>query len=88
MKTDQKSVFLERDGHLLPRLVIKILYIIFMGFPKYWDSPENSKMLGFDFIEKCLLTMKTCRKYVFHPHGAHIFARLDIMILHTIFLRF
>jgi predicted RNA-binding protein associated with RNAse of E/G family len=32
--------------------------------------------------------MKTARKYVFHPRGAHILSQLNVLVLYTFFLGF
>jgi hypothetical protein len=38
-------------------------------------------MLGFDFIEKCLFTVKKGQKSVFHPIESHIMSQLDILMM-------
>jgi hypothetical protein len=52
IKTSWKSVFLRCERHFLPRLDVKVLYMIFLGFEKYRDSAQNSKELVFDFTKK------------------------------------
>jgi hypothetical protein len=69
-KTGWKSVFLHRETHFLPQLDVKVLYMIFMGFKKYWDSAQNSKELAFDFTKKMFVHHENMPK--FHPHEAHI----------------
>jgi hypothetical protein len=52
MKNSWKYIFLGGEAHLLPRLYVKVLYIIFRHFEKYQDSPQTPKVLVFDFTEK------------------------------------
>jgi hypothetical protein len=58
---------------------------MFRGFEKYRASGQNSKGLAFGFTEKCLFMVKTSRKYVLHPHEAHILSLLDVSVLYINF---
>jgi hypothetical protein len=44
-------------------------------------SGQNSKWLAFGFTEKCLFTVKTCQKSVFHPRD-HIVSQIDVSMLY------
>jgi hypothetical protein len=88
IKIGRKSVFHPREAPILTRLDITVLYIVVWGFWKILSFGQKPKEVSFWFYKKCMFATKTGRKSVFHLHEAHIFARLDIMVLYTIFLRF
>jgi hypothetical protein len=52
IKTDRNSIFLDRKTHILNRLYIMVLYIIFYRFKKNQISSQNAKVLVVDFTEK------------------------------------
>jgi hypothetical protein len=85
VKTSWKFVFHPHEAYNLSRLDASMLYINFWGFEKYWASAQNPKRVSLQFYWKCMFTMKTGWKSVFHPRGAHIIARLDIMLLYINF---
>jgi hypothetical protein len=85
VKTSEKSIFHQCETHIISPLDVSVLYINFRGLEA---SAQNSKVLAFDFFEKCLFTMKIGQKSIFHHRETHILARLDIMVLFTIFLGF
>jgi hypothetical protein len=58
---------------------------MFRGFEKYQDLPQNLKGLAFDFIEKRLFMAKTGWKSILHTLEAHIWDRLDVMVLYINF---
>jgi hypothetical protein len=67
VKMGQKSVFHPHDAHILDRLNITVLYIIFLGFQKYLISAQIPKGLA-----KRLLTAKMDKKFVFHLREVYI----------------
>jgi hypothetical protein len=69
VKTSQKSVFHPRQAHILSRLDVSVLYIIFWeeGFQKYQVSAQNPKALAFGFTEKCLFMAKQTKNLYFIP---------------------
>jgi hypothetical protein len=87
VKTSQKSVFHPCQAHILSRLDVLVLYIFFWeeGFQKYQVSAQNPKALAFGFTEKCMSTVKTSRKSVFHSREAHILSWIDVSVLYINF---
>jgi hypothetical protein len=53
-KTSQKFIFHPCETHILARLDILMLYIIFRGFKKYQVSCQKLNGLGLGFTEKYL----------------------------------
>jgi hypothetical protein len=72
MKMGRKYLFHPREAHIISRLDILMLYIIFGGFEKYRVSPQNPKELIFAFTKKHVFTPKPSRISVFHPRDTHI----------------
>jgi hypothetical protein len=88
MKNGQKSIFHPCEAHIIARLDITMMYTSVLMFWKYQISVQNRKGLAFGFNEKCLFTVKTGRKSIFHPREAHILSRLDILVLYINFYGF
>jgi hypothetical protein len=85
----KKSVFYPYETHILAKLDIMVLYIIWgRGVEKYKVSAENSNGLAFGFTNKHLFIVKMHRKYIFHPSESYILAQLHITVSYTIFLSF
>jgi hypothetical protein len=82
LKTYQKSIFYLYDAHILARLDVTVFYTIFLGFEKYRASAQKLKGLAFCFTIKCLFTVKTGQKYVFHLHKVYILHQLDASVLY------
>jgi hypothetical protein len=87
-KTDQNSVFIGHDAHILDRLYIMVLYLKFYSFRKFQILAQNSTVLAFGFTEKCQFVIKIDRNYVFISCEAHIPDRLYIMVRHLKFYGF
>jgi hypothetical protein len=81
-KKGWKSIFHSREDCIMSRLDISIWY---PGLKKYRVSPQNTKGVRLSFYEKCMFVMKISPKFVFYTREAYILARLDIMLLYTIF---
>jgi hypothetical protein len=58
VKMGQKSIFHPRETHILARLDINVLYIIFLGVEKYRVWTQKPKGLTIRFTEKYLFMMK------------------------------
>jgi hypothetical protein len=86
MKTSQKFKFYFREAHIFSQSDITMLYTNFFEILKNIEF-RFKKQRGYPSIlpKKYLFTMKTCRKFVFHPRTDHILALLDITMLYTIF---
>jgi hypothetical protein len=76
-KMDRQSVFPPRVAHILSWLYILVLYTNFRGLEKYRFSAQNAKGFGFGFTNKCLFTVKTDQKSIFHLCETHILSQID-----------
>jgi hypothetical protein len=58
-ETERNSVFLGCEAHILVRLYLMVMYIIFMDFFKNQILAQNAKVLSFSFMEKRQFLVKT-----------------------------
>jgi hypothetical protein len=80
-----KIIFYPREGHIIARLDIMVLYTnFFWGFKKYWVSAQTTKGFAFGFTEKCLFTAKNEPKiYISAPWGPDSFSvRHFVLYIH------
>jgi hypothetical protein len=71
-KTDQNSVFLGRDLHILNQKYIKVPYVIFNEFYFFKIFTQNPYVLAYGFTENHHFVAKTDLNYIFFGRDPHI----------------
>jgi hypothetical protein len=79
-KTDQNSIFLGRDPHILKQLYIMVLHMSFYGFWNFSIFCSKSIGVSLQFYRKSLVWVKNWTNSIFRDHDNHIMDQLYITV--------